>query len=288
MPRFQIRSLIAAAIATSLCFPGLAAATEPKPETLAAFERYEKLTDARSDADRQAGHFLYFERYPQARRDEIDSELRKGGFYFEQLHTLQDGKRIPVPGGLVHHWLGIAFIQGATLAQTKAVLEDYEHHRVIYYPDVRQSRLVSENGDSRDVFLQFYSKTIVTTVLNVDFASVTQNYNSNQIQVRGCSTRVAEVENIGTPDERELKPADGHGYLWELCTWWHVEEKQGGTYIQVEAIELSRTVPFLFAWIVDPIIRNVPRTFLSHLLIATRKAVLEKGNTGSKQQSQRQ
>jgi len=55
-----------------------------------------------------------------------------------------------------------------------------------------------------------------------------------------------------------------------------VEEKSGGTYIQVEAIELSRTVPFALAWFVNPIIRNVPKTFLSHLLSATRKAVTAK------------
>jgi len=84
------------------------------------------------------------------------------------------------------------------------------------------------------------------------------------------------VEDFGKPDEHELKPADTHGYMWELRTWWHIEEKSGGTYIQVEAIELSPTVPFVLAWIVDPIIHNVPKIFLSHLLAATRKAVAEK------------
>jgi hypothetical protein len=35
-------------------------------------------------------------------------------------------------------------------------------------------------------------------------------------------------------------------------------------------------VPFALAWFVNPIIRNVPKTFLSHLLSATRKAVTAK------------
>ena len=185
-------------------------------------------------------------------------------------------KKIPVPGGLIHHWLGAAFISGATLAQTKAVLDDYERQKTIYYPDVRKSQLISRDGDIQNVFLQFYSKTTVTAVFNVNFASTTTDYSPTQTQIRACSTRVADVEDFGKPEERELPPADSRGYLWQLCTWWHIEEKSGGTYIQVEAIELSRTVPFVFAWIVNPIIRDVPKTFLSHLLGATRKAVLGK------------
>jgi hypothetical protein len=257
---------------------------EPKPELLAAFNHYGSLTESRMDADRVAGKFLYFEKYSGAQRAEIDASLRRGEFYFEPLHTLEDGKKIPSPGGMIHHWIGIAYLHGTTLAQTKSVLEDYANQKISYYPDVRQSRLVSENGNEREVFLQFYSKTVITTVFNVNFASLTTNYGTTQTQVRACSTRVAEVENFGTPEERELRTEDSHGYLWALCTWWHVEERSGGTYIQVEAIELSRGVPWVYAWLVDPIIRNVPKTFLSHLLDETRKAVNKKAaeQTGKK------
>lgn len=233
------------------------------------------------ETDRQEGHFLYFERYAAQRREEINAQLRGGEFYIEQLHTFDEGKKVSVPGGLIHHWIGAAFVPGATLAQTKGVLEDYERQNVSYYPDVRKSRLISKDGDTSNVFLQFYSKTIVTAVFNVNFASTTTNFSSAQTQIRSCSTRVAEVEDFGKPEERELSPADSRGYLWQLCTWWRIEEKSGGTYIQVEAIELSRTVPFVFAWIVNPIIRDVPKTFLSHLLAATRKGVIGKDKESS-------
>ena len=266
-------ALLAAAI--SLLAP-LAHAHEPKPETLAAFDHYREKTEARMDSDLLAGHFLYMDRFPDPRRHEIDAQLRRGEYYLEQLHTLDDDRHIHVPAGIIHHWIGIAFLPGATLAQTESVLEDYAHEKDNYFPDVRQSRLLSQNGDASEVFLQFYSKTIVTAVFNVNFASLTTNYSPTRTQVRSCSTRVADVENFSTPNERELPPADSPGYLWKLCTWWHIEEKNGGTYIQVEAIELSRTVPFAFAWIVNPLIRNVPKTFLSHLLSATQKAVAKK------------
>ncbi len=266
-------TLLAATL--SLLAP-LARAHEPKPETLAAFDLYRDKTEAHMDSDLLAGHFLYIDQFPDPRRHEIDAQLRRNEFYLEQLHTLDHGHHIHVPGGIIHHWIGIAFLPGVTLAQTKSVLEDYAHEKENYFPDVRQSRLLSQNGNDSEVFLQFYSKTIVTAVFNVNFASRTANYSPTRTQIRSCSRRVADVENFATPNEYELPPADSRGYLWKLCTWWHIEEKNGGTYIQVEAIELSRTVPFAFAWIVNPIIRNVPKTFLSHLLSATQKAVAKK------------
>jgi hypothetical protein len=275
--RASYRSLCATIVAAAFClFPTPAAAHEPKPETLAAFDHYREKTEARMDADLLASHFLYMDRFPDPRRQEIDALLRRGEYYLEQLHTLDDDHHIHVPGGIIHHWIGIAFLPRVTLAQTKSVLEDYAHEKDNYFPDVRQSRLLSQNGNASEVFLQFYSKTVVTAVFNVNFASLTTDYSPTRTQVRSCSTRVADVDNFGTPNEHELAPADSRGYLWKLCTWWHIEEKGGGTYIQVEAIELSRTVPFAFAWIVNPIIRSVPKTFLSHLLSATQKAAAKK------------
>jgi hypothetical protein len=258
--------------------PPINAAHEPKPDTLLAFDHYRDVTQARMEADLLGGHFLYFDRFPGDQRKSVDDQLRRGDFYLEQLHTLDDGHNIHIPGGIVHHWIGVAFLPNATLAETKSVLEDYEHQKENYFPDVRQSKLISRNGSSSDVFLQFYSKTIVTAVFNGYFSSQTTDYGATRSRIRSCSTRIADVDNFGKPDEHELPPAESRGYMWELCTWWHIEENDGGTYIQVEAIELSRTIPIAFAWLVNPIIRNVPKTFLSHLLSSTQKAVAAKAS----------
>ena len=276
MGRNLLRLLFATPVATLWLLPSLAAAREPKPETLAAFNRYRDQTQARMDAEVDSNGFLYIDRYPQSRRRAIEEQLRRGEFYLEQLRTLDGEEKIPVPSGIVHHWVGIAFLPNATLAQTKSVLEDFEHQKENYFPYVRQSKLLSQQGSHRKVFLQFYSKTIVTAVFNVQFSTDTTDYTPRHTQIRSCSDHVAEVENFGKPGERELSPADSHGYMWELCTWWRIEETQGGTYIQVEAIELSRTVPFAFAWLVNSVVRSVPKAFLSHLLSSTQKAVAAK------------
>jgi hypothetical protein len=87
------------------------------------------------------------------------------------------------------------------------------------------------------------------------------------------STRIAEVENVDKADEHELPVGKDHGYLWRLDNYWRIEEKDGGTYVQVESVGLSRTIPAIFAWLINPLVRNIPRTILSDLLNATRRAV---------------
>src|SRR6266403_6228720 len=104
--------------ATICLLAPLARAHEPKPETVAAFDHYREKTEERMDADLLASHFLYIDRFPDPRRQEIDAQLHRGEFFLEQLHTLDDGHNIHVPGGIIHHWIGIAFLPGVTLAQT--------------------------------------------------------------------------------------------------------------------------------------------------------------------------
>ena len=89
----------------------------------------------------------------------------------------------------------------------------------------------------------------------------------------GENIRLAEVENAGQTDERELVVDDAHGYLWRLFSYWRFEEKDGGVYVQLESIGLSRVVPAIIGWLVNPLLRSIPRGTISSLLGATRAAV---------------
>ena len=76
---------------------------------------------------------------------------------------------------------------------------------------------------------------------------------------------MAEVQNAGQADERELTAADAHGFLWRINDYWRFEERDGGVYVQLESIGLSRGVPAAFAWMVTPLLRTIPRGVLSGL-----------------------
>ena len=51
---------------------------------------------------------------------------------------------------------------------------------------------------------------------------------------------------------------------------------RGGIYMQVETIGLSRDIPAIFAWFVNPLIRRVSRQTLANLLNATRQGIAER------------
>jgi hypothetical protein len=257
-----------------LCLAALPApAVELKKETAAAFDRYLAATDRRINAELRDGPFLFIDAFPQPRRAQAYAQLRGGEILIRQVSATEEGHPIEVPHGLIHDWVGILFIPHATLAETLALLRDYDRYRQIYHPDVRASRLLSQSDGDSKVFLQLYKKSLVTVAFNTDFDVHYEGLGVGRAFIRSDATRIAELQNAGQPGERELPPADSHGYFWRLCDRWRFEEKDGGVYAQLETVALSRSVPAIVAWLVNPLLRSIPRGALSSLLAATRAGV---------------
>lgn len=258
--------------------PSLAA--DLQPATDAAFNHYVQLTEARMNTELESGPYLWVDAMPKASREKAYAELVQGRILVEQGHTTDNGRDLKIPSGMVHHWVALAFIPGGTLDQVLPVVQDYDHHDVIYAPDVSRSKLVSRSGNDYHVFLQLRRKAIVTVVLNTEYDIRYRWDGADRASSWSHSTRIAEVDNAGQPDERELPADDSHGYLWRLDTYWRFEQKDAGVYVQVESIGLSRGIPWLFAWLIKPLVRKLPSAVLSDLLRATRAAVARgAGNT---------
>jgi hypothetical protein len=261
-------------------------AMELKKETAAAFDHYIRASEGRIHSELHNGPFLFIDALPETRRTESYAQLRDGKILVKQMNANEEGHPIEVPHGLVHDWIGILFIPNASLAQTLAVVQDYDNHHNIYKPEVRRSKLLDRNGDHFKVFFQLYKNSIATVVINADFDITFERLGTNRATSRSYSTRLAEVQNLGQADQRELPADDGHGYLWRLDSYWRFEEKDGGVYVQFESIGLSRAVPAVIGWLVNPLLRSIPRGTLSSLLGATRAAVIAvktKPSSGSAQ-----
>ena len=256
-------------------------AAELKKETAAAFEHYVGASEKRIKSELLNGPFLFIDELPETRRVETYSQLREGKVLVKQVNTKEEGHPIEVPHGLIHDWIGVLFIPNASLSQTLAVVQDYDNHQNIYKPEVRDSKLLQRNGDNFKVFLQLYKKSLVTVVINADFDINYERVGANRAVSRSYSTRLAEVENVGQTDEHELPVDDAHGYLWRLYSYWRFEEQDGGVYVQLESIGLSRAVPAIFGWLVNPLLRRIPRGTLSSLLGSTRAAVAKPGAKAS-------
>jgi hypothetical protein len=250
-----------------------ARASDLKPETSAAFDRYIEATEAQMESDAGLTQFLVVDHLPDAEKQKEYDLLQQGGVYIQELHTQSEGAPIRIPSGLVHHWAGVVFIPNATLSEVNAVLQDYGAQAKIYKPDIRQSKLMEQNGDESKIFEQFYNKSIVTVVLNVSFQVVETQMGNTRLQSISRSTRIVEVVNPDGPDEHERTDGKDHGYMWRLNSYWRIEEKDGGVYVQNESISLSRTVPALLGWLIEPLTKSIPRDVLSRTLTNTRKAV---------------
>jgi hypothetical protein len=256
-----------------------ARASELKPETVAAFDRYIAATEARMGEDARLNQFLIVDRLPDLQRREAYDQLQRGQAYIEELHTKQDNRPIHIPSGLIHHWVGVKFIPKGTLSETLAVLNDFNSEPEIYKPEIRRAKLIEQNGNKSKIYLQFYSKSIVTVVLDAYFDVIATPIGGARAQSASRSTRIVEVENPGGPNEHERTDGNDHGYMWRLCSYWRIEEKDGGVYIQNESITLTRTVPALLAWLIDPLTKSIPRGVLLDMLIDTQKAVLKEKTT---------
>src|SRR5882762_9799960 len=87
------------------------------------------------------------------------------------------------------------------------------------------------------------------------------------------STRIQELADYGTKSQHRLPEDEGTGLIWRLLSLTRFEERDGGVYVEVEAVVLSRDTPASMRWFVSPIVRRVAKTSLITLLQETRNAV---------------
>jgi hypothetical protein len=253
-----------------LVAPSLAQTAELQPETLSVFTRYVgQAEQAMEDELRPGGPFLLPDGWSTERRDQTYQRLRHGEMIIERGGTAQ----MRIQHGLIHHWAGIVFIPGATLASTLALIQDYDRHHDVYSPEVLQSRLVRRQGDDFHIFLRLKKHKVVTVVLDTEYDAHFARLDSHRSYSQSHSTRIAEVQNPGR-EERDLPPGNDHGFLWALDTYWRFREVEDGVFVQCEAISLTRDIPTGLGWLIGPFVESVPRESLEFTLATTRKAVM--------------
>jgi hypothetical protein len=237
-----------------------------KPATLQAFDVY--IRDAEAGMERTLGGtspFLWSDADPgrarQVRQRQIVAQFWSGK------------EPVKVPHGLIHDWIGAAFTPGRTVIETLALVQDYSNHKNIYKPEVIDSRLVSHRNNDFQIYLRLLKKKIITVVLDTDHDVHYSSLGATRWCLRSYTTRIAEVEDAGKPNEKVLPPDAGYGFLWRLDSYWRFQERDGGVYVECRAISLTRDVPKGLGWIIEPIVRKLPRESLMHTLKATRDAL---------------
>jgi hypothetical protein len=120
---------------------------------------------------------------------------------------------------------------------------------------------------------------VVTVTYNTEHAVEYRRLGSARATGRSVSTRIAELENAGTPQEREKPDGRDQGFLWRLNAYWRYEAANGGVLIECESMSLSRDVPALLKWFVGGMVEGVARESLERTLSSLKRALIEKKAT---------
>jgi hypothetical protein len=223
-------------------FVAPAAAAELQPQTSQAYQLYlEKATQAFLARIRQGGPVL----------------VRRSGVLSARPGR-EDGI-IGVPDGLVHHWVGAAFIPGVTLSEVLDVSRAYSRYSAIYQSVIR-STLLEQQGETYRILLRLKEgEAGVNAVLDVR-STVRYVFPTGQSAYAiSNADEIRQVENAGKREERLLPPGRDSGYLWRASTLTHFVERDGGVYVEMETLGLSRRFPPLLGWIIEPIARRLGR-----------------------------
>ncbi|MGE5818721.1 MAG: hypothetical protein ACM37Z_11900 [Deltaproteobacteria bacterium] len=247
----------------------MAQTTKPvqlKPQTVDAFDAYIREAEAAMEQTLQASSpFLWSDLNPER------AQQVRGGQVVAQFWAGRGPAN--APNGLIHDWVGAILIPGTTVKSTLALIQDYDNHKNVYKPDVIGSRLISHKDGDFQIYLRLLKKKIITVVLDTDHEVHYRALDGMRWVCRSYTTRIAEVEDAGSPKERILPPDTGYGFLWRLYSYWRFQERDGGVYVECRAISLTRDVPSGLGWVVRPIIQKLPKESLINTLEATRQAL---------------
>jgi len=178
-----------------------------------------------------------------------------------------------VPNGLIHDWIGGIFIPGATIKSLSAVTHNYDKYKEFYKPIVVDSKSLACAEDVRQFSMVWRYKMFITAAIKAEYKARDVKVDSRRGYSLVDTVQVQEIENYGTAEERLLPPGTGNGYVWRLHSIARYEQRDGGVYLELEAIALTRDIPGSVRWFVGSIVNHLSKNSLATTLQQTRDAV---------------
>ena len=177
-------------------------------------------------------------------------------------------------GALLHHWRATAFVPAARAADFESLLRHLEAYPHVFAPQVLAAQTLSTQGDTLQASLRVRQRHVLTVVLDSTYAITFGRLDPQHGSSFSRSLHIAEVTPSGTP-------AQDHGFLWRQNTYWSWAERDGGLYLQLESVSLTRSVPTGLGWAVRPYVESIPRDSLEFTLHAAATALKQSHPTTS-------
>src|SRR5579875_3080504 len=228
----------------------------PLPATISAYNSYVRAVESRLATQHHSpkDFLLISAASPKSRR-----QLRRGGILIEQL-TPPDG--LALPDALLHRWRGTAFIPGATADAFTRLMQNYAAYPQVFAPQVTRADVIARHGNQFLIRMRVRQHHVITVVLDATYDVTFGQLDPLHRYTISRSTQISEIDDPGTSSEHALSPSQEHGFLWRQNTYWTCEQRDGGLYVQVESISLTRSIPYGLGWAVGPFVESVPRDSL--------------------------
>jgi len=257
--------LVLAALLSRLA--GTASAIELQGATLDAWQEYVRGTSARLQARVNAKEpFLWIDesadRAQRTRRGEIVVAPVVG-------HGTQN-----VPGGLIHDWIGAIFIPNVSIESVLAVVHDYDKYSEIYKPVVSDSRSLACNATDQEFSMIWQRHVLfVSAAMQGRYRAHSFMVDSRRGYTAADATLIQQIDEYGHPSEHLRPPDTGDGYIWRIHSITKYEQRDGGVYLEIEAMALTRDIPTSLRWLVTPVVNHLSINSLTTTLSQTQRAV---------------
>jgi hypothetical protein len=252
-------------LASSL--PALLPAAELQAITLGAWNEYVQNADSRMRA-RLDGQkpFLWSDETLDRK-----ARLQRGEVLVAPIAT--HGTEA-VPDGLIHDWIGAAFVPNVSLEAVLGVVHNYDRYKEVFKPAVADSKLLACSGEDQR-FSMIWAQKVLFVNAAIEGQYVAHDFVLDERRLYGITrtTLVREIEAYGRSGEHRLPPGRGNGFIWQLHSITRYEQRDGGVYIELEAIALTRAIPESLRWLVMPVVHHLSVNSLTISLRQIREAV---------------
>ena len=134
--------------------------TELKQDTLVHWNAY--VQQAASQQEASKASFLWVDQNPERLQS-----VREGEILVSSV-----GKENPksVESGLIHDWLGAAFLPDTSISDVMAAVRDYGNYKEYYKPTVVDSKLLNRDGSCETYSMRVVNKeTVAETALDMEY-----------------------------------------------------------------------------------------------------------------------
>ncbi len=253
-----------------------------RPETVKAWDFYVQLTERRiaeelSSPDKFLA--LDFQSEDKARRER--RELFAGEIPVIQMRTYDaKGREIEIPDGIIHHWRGSVFIPGVALDSVFArvanpSIEDTRQE------DVLDSAVIERTPGSLKLYLKLQRSKIITVVYNTEHRVYYQRRGADKAWSRSTATKIAELDNPESINEQEKPEGHDRGFLWRMNSYWRYQQVNGGVLVECESVTLSRTIPAVLKYFINPLINKVARESMERTLDSMRNRLIRSSKSNA-------